>query len=72
MLTRLPLFAVAAQVTPFEGGAHHRRDGTFPLLRLKDVSDIVYVDGMVGNLPQESAAYLAAVAGCSTGLEPSR
>lgn len=51
---------VTVQVVPFEAGAHPGMDSTFILLHLEeDVSDVVYIEGLVGNLYQESPADLA-------------
>jgi transcriptional regulator with XRE-family HTH domain len=51
---------VTVQVIPFEAGAHPGMDSTFILLHLaEDVPDVVYIEGLVGNLYQESPADLA-------------
>ena len=59
LVERAALSNVTVQVIPFEVGAHPGMDSTFILLHLEDVSDIVYVEGLVGNLYQESQADLA-------------
>ena len=51
---------VTVQVIPFEAGAHPGMDSTFVLLHLEEeVADVVYIEGLVGNLYQESPSDLA-------------
>jgi transcriptional regulator with XRE-family HTH domain len=51
---------VTVQVIPFEAGAHPGMDSTFILLHLDEqVADVVYIEGLVGNLYQESPSDLA-------------
>jgi transcriptional regulator with XRE-family HTH domain len=47
------------QVIPLEAGAHVGMDSTFTILRLEQVQDVVYVEGLAGNLILESADDLA-------------
>ncbi|HEY0359809.1 MAG TPA: helix-turn-helix transcriptional regulator, partial [Mycobacteriales bacterium] len=57
---RATLPNVTVQVVPFEAGAHPGMDSTFILLHLEEeVSDVVYIEGLVGNLYQESPSDLA-------------
>ncbi len=56
---RAALPNVTLQVIPLEVGAHPGMDSTFVLLSLEDVSDVCYVEGLVGNLYLESPADLA-------------
>jgi transcriptional regulator with XRE-family HTH domain len=51
---------VTVQVVPFEAGAHPGINSTFIVLHLEEeVSDVVYIEGLVGNLYQESPSDLA-------------
>jgi transcriptional regulator with XRE-family HTH domain len=55
LIDRAALPNVTLQVISFETGAHPGMDSTFTLLELPGgVSDIVYIEGLVGNLYQES------------------
>lgn len=55
--------AVTVRVIPYDGGAHPALDSTFIILEFArtDVSDIVYVEGLVGNIyrdrPQDLDRY---------------
>jgi transcriptional regulator with XRE-family HTH domain len=52
---RAALPNVTVQVIPFEAGAHPGMDSTFTLLHLEEeVNDVVYIEGLVGNLYQET------------------
>jgi transcriptional regulator with XRE-family HTH domain len=60
LVDRAALPNVTVQVIPFEAGAHPGMDSTFILLHLdEDVSDVVFIEGLVGNLYQESPSDLA-------------
>jgi transcriptional regulator with XRE-family HTH domain len=60
LVDRAALPNVTLQVIPFEAGAHPGMDSTFILLHLEEeVSDVVYIEGLVGNLYQENPADLA-------------
>ncbi len=52
--SRLP--NVTVQVIPLEAGAHPGMDSAFTLLHLEEVSDVVYVEGLVGNFFLQSPA----------------
>jgi transcriptional regulator with XRE-family HTH domain len=60
LVDRAALPNVTLQVVPFEVGAHPGMDSTFTVLHLDaEVADIVYIEGLVGNLYQESPTDLA-------------
>jgi transcriptional regulator with XRE-family HTH domain len=60
LVDRAALPNVTVQVIPFEAGAHPGMDSTFIVLHLdEEVPDVVYIEGLVGNLYQESPADLA-------------
>jgi transcriptional regulator with XRE-family HTH domain len=40
---------VVVQVIPLEAGAHPGMDSAFTILQLQEVSDVVYVEGLIGN-----------------------
>jgi transcriptional regulator with XRE-family HTH domain len=50
---------VTLQVIALEAGAHVGMDSTFTVLRLEEVDDVVYVEGLAGNLILESKDDLA-------------
>jgi transcriptional regulator with XRE-family HTH domain len=50
---------VTLQVIGFEAGAHPGVDSSFTLLRLQEVSDVVYVEGLIGNFYLQSPGDLA-------------
>ena len=52
--SRLP--NVTVQVIPLEAAAHPGMDSAFTLLHLEEVSDVVYVEGLVGNFFLQSPA----------------
>jgi transcriptional regulator with XRE-family HTH domain len=45
---RSRLTNVTVQVIPLEAGAHPGMDSTFTILHLEEVSDVVYVEGLIG------------------------
>lgn len=45
---RSHLTNVTVQVIPLEAGAHPGMDSTFTILHLEEVSDVVYVEGLIG------------------------
>jgi hypothetical protein len=52
---------VVVQVIPLEAGAHPGMDSAFAILQLQEVSDVVYVEGLIGNFylqnPNDIARY---------------
>jgi Domain of unknown function (DUF5753) len=50
---------VTLQVVGLEAGAHPGVDSSFTLLRLQEVSDVVYVEGLIGNFYLQSPGDLA-------------
>ena len=52
---------VVVQVIPLEAGAHPGMDSAFAILQLREVSDVVYVEGLIGNFylqnPNDIARY---------------
>lgn len=51
---------VTIQLIPFEAGAHPGLDSTFVILGFEqDVSDVVYIEGLVGSIYQQGSADLA-------------
>jgi transcriptional regulator with XRE-family HTH domain len=50
---------VTLQVIGLEAGAHPGVDSSFTLLRLEDVSDVVYIEGLIGNFFLQSQGDLA-------------
>jgi transcriptional regulator with XRE-family HTH domain len=55
--SRLP--NVTVQVVPLEAGAHPGMDSAFSLLHLEEVSDVVYVEGLIGDFYLQNANDLA-------------
>jgi transcriptional regulator with XRE-family HTH domain len=47
------------QVIPFDAGAHPGMGSAFTLLHLEEVSDVAYVEGLIGNFYLQSPADLA-------------
>jgi transcriptional regulator with XRE-family HTH domain len=47
---------VTVQVIPLEAGAHPGMDSAFTILHLEEVSDVVYVEGLIGNFYLQSPA----------------
>ena len=45
---------VTVQVIPYEEGAHPGMDSAFTLVQLAEVSDVVYVEGLIGNFYLQS------------------
>ena len=58
LVDRAAMPNVTVQIIPLESGAHPGMDSNFNLVQLEDVSDIVYVEGLIGHLYQESPADL--------------
>jgi transcriptional regulator with XRE-family HTH domain len=50
---------VIVQVIPLEAGAHPGMDSAFTILHLEEVSDVVYVEGLIGNFYLQSPADIA-------------
>lgn len=50
---------VTLQVIGFEAGAHVGMDSAFTVLKLEEVKDVVYVEGLAGNLYLETESDLA-------------
>jgi hypothetical protein len=40
---------IILQLIPLEAGAHPGMDSAFTILQLQEVSDVVYVEGLIGN-----------------------
>lgn len=49
---------VTVQVIPFEAGAHPAMDSAFEILHLEEVSDVVYIEGLLGHFFLQSPADL--------------
>jgi hypothetical protein len=47
------------QVIPLEAGAHPGMDSAFTILHLEEVSDVVYVEGLIGNFYLQNPADIA-------------
>ena len=50
---------VTVQVIPLEAGAHPGMDSAFTILQLEEVSDVVYVEGLIGNFYLQSPTDIA-------------
>jgi transcriptional regulator with XRE-family HTH domain len=50
---------VTVQVIPLEAGAHPGMDSAFTILHLEEVSDVVYVEGLIGNFYLQNPADIA-------------
>ena len=64
---------VTVQVIPLEAGAHPGMDSAFAVLQLEAVTDVVYVEGLIGNFYlQNPRTIWPATAGPSTSSGRSR
>jgi transcriptional regulator with XRE-family HTH domain len=55
--SRLP--TVSIRVIPLEAGAHPGMDSSFTVLHLEEVSDLVYVEGLLGNFYLQGSSDIA-------------